>query len=168
MATKEILRTIITVRFNPGRDLLAVIVSWFLVTGALYTATFIVGSDAAGGMLYFLLYAVVTATLFGVGVPLYWTVVVRKRPLSDLGITTRLLGISLVIQVILGGVQYYTALRDTAFPPTSELLPFSLALLPRRDFCLTYINKSANMINKIELHDYIQLQEVIKWPRSLC
>jgi len=129
MATKEILRTIITVRFNPGRDLLAVIVSWFLVTGALYTATFIVGSDAAGGMLYFLLDAVVTATLFGVGVPLYWTVVVRKRPLSDLGITTRLLGISLVIQVILAGVQYYAALRDTAFPPTSELLPLiALAL----------------------------------------
>ncbi len=129
MATNEILHTIFTVRFNPGRDLLAVIVSWFLVTGALYTATFIVGSDAAGGILYFILYAVVTAALFGVGVPLYWTVVVRKRPLSDLGITTRLLGISLIIQVILAGVQYYAALRDATFPPMSELLPLiALAL----------------------------------------
>jgi uncharacterized protein len=129
MATKEILRTIFTVRFNPGRDLLAVIVSWFLVTGALYTATFIVGSDAGGGMLYFLLYAIVTATLFGVGVPLYWTVVVRKRPLADLGITTKLLGVSLVIQVVLAGIQYYSALRDATFPSMGELLPLiALAL----------------------------------------
>ena len=57
-----------------------------------------------------MLYAVVTATLFGVGIPLYWTVVVRNRPLSDLGITTRLLGTSLLIQVILAGVQYFSAL----------------------------------------------------------
>lgn len=129
MATKEILQTIFTFRFNPGRDLLAVIVSWFLVTGALYTATYLVGSEVAGGMLYFFLYAIVTAALFGVGVPLYWTVVVRKRPTSDLGITTRLLGISLVIQVILAGVQYYSALRDAVFPPMNELLPLiALAL----------------------------------------
>lgn len=54
---------------------------------------------------------------------------VRKRPLSDLGITTKLLGISLIIQVILAGVQYYAALRDANFPPTSELLPLiALAL----------------------------------------
>lgn len=56
-------------------------------------------------------------------------VVVRKRPLSDLGITTRLLDISLVIQVVLAGLQYYAALRDTTFPPLSELLPLiALAL----------------------------------------
>ncbi|MGW8251080.1 MAG: CPBP family intramembrane glutamic endopeptidase [Anaerolineales bacterium] len=127
--TKQIFRTITTVRFNPGRDLLAVLVSWFLVTGALYSATFLVGDAVAGGMLYFLLYAVVTATLFGVGIPLYWTVVVRKRPLSDLGITRRYLGISILIQVVLAGLQFYSALNDTVFPPMSELLPLiTLAL----------------------------------------
>lgn len=123
MDAKNIFRTITTVRFNPGRDLLAVLVSWFLVTGALYTATFIAGTDTAGGMLYFFVYAIVTAALFGVGVPLYWTVIVRKRPVSDLGITTRLLGASLVIQVILAGIQYSAALSGAVFPPLSELLP---------------------------------------------
>lgn len=129
MDIKNTLRTIVTVRFNPGRDLIAVLVSWLLVTGALYTATFIIGDDTAGGILYFLFYAIVCATLFGVGIPLYWTVVVRKRPLADLGITTRLLGASLGIQVVLAGTQYYAALRDTTFPPPSELLPLmALAL----------------------------------------
>jgi hypothetical protein len=123
MDTKSILRTITTVRFNPGRDLLAVLVSWVLVTGALYTATFVVGSNTNGGLLYFALYAIVTAALFGVGIPLYWMVVVCKRPIADLGITTRLLGISLAIQVVLAGIQYFSALRGAAFPPASELLP---------------------------------------------
>jgi hypothetical protein len=85
------------------------------VTGSLYTATFIIGSDTGGGFLYFLCYGLVTAALFGVGIPLYWTVVVRKRPLADLGITTRLLGVSLIIQVVLAGVQFFAALRDTTF-----------------------------------------------------
>ena len=123
MDAKNIFRTITTVRFNPGADLLAVIVSWILVTAALYTATFAVGADTAGGMLYFLLYAIVTATLFGVGIPVYWMVVVRKRSLADLGITTRLLGASLAIQLVLAGLQFFAALRDASFPAMSELLP---------------------------------------------
>jgi len=123
MDAKSIFRTMTTVRFNPGRDLLAVLVSWVLVTGALYTATFVVGSDTSGGILYFALYAIVTAALFGVGLPLYWMVVVRKRPLADLGITTRFLGISLVIQVLLTGLLYFTGLSGATFPSFGELLP---------------------------------------------
>jgi uncharacterized protein len=129
MDTKKLLNTIATFRFNPGRDLYAVLASCLLVTGALYTATFIVGTDTAGGMLYFLIYAIVTATLFGVGIPLYWTVVVRRRPLEDIGITRRFLGISLMIQFVIAGFQFFAALRDTSFPAMGQLLPLlALAL----------------------------------------
>ncbi len=129
MDIKQITHTIFSVRFKPGKDLIAVLVSWLLVTDSLYTATFFVGSEVAGGMLYFLFYAVISATLCGVGFPLYWTVKVRKRPLSDLGITRHLLGISILIQIILAGFQYFSALGGATYPPVSELLPLiALAL----------------------------------------
>jgi uncharacterized protein len=57
------------------------------------------------------------------GVPLYWMVVVRKRPLADIGITTRFLAISLAIQVVVAGFQFYAALRNTTFPGMGQLLP---------------------------------------------
>ena len=42
-------------RWNPGRDLVALGLSWLLVVGALYAATFIVGQALWGGMAYFVL-----------------------------------------------------------------------------------------------------------------
>jgi len=121
--TSLFLRELFTFRWKPGKDLAAVAVSWVLVVGALYTATVIVGTDVGGGLPYFFLYAVLTATLFGVGIPLFWTVVIRKRPLSDLGITTHLLGISLLIQLILAVLQYISGFRGLDLPPIEELLP---------------------------------------------
>jgi membrane protease YdiL (CAAX protease family) len=125
----QILTDLFTFRWKPGKDLAAVIVSWFLVVGGLYTATMIVGPTTGGGLPYFFLYAVVTATLFGVGIPLYWTVVVRKRPLSDLGLTTRLLGLSLIIQVVLATLQFFSGFRGVNPPALEELIPLiALAL----------------------------------------
>ena len=48
-------------------------------------------------MAYFFLYAVVGAARCGVGIPLYWTTVVRRRSIADLGITTHWLGRSLAL-----------------------------------------------------------------------
>jgi hypothetical protein len=89
IAIETTVKEILTFRWKPNRDLAAVAISWCLVAGALYTATVIVGPETGGGLPYFFLYAILTATLFGVGVPLYWMVVVRGRPLADLGITTQ-------------------------------------------------------------------------------
>jgi len=97
--------------------------SWVLVVGALYTATVLVGQDVWGGMAYFILYAVVGATLFGVGIPLYWMVVVRKRPLFDLGITTRNWLLSVVLQLAFAALQYIGTLAKSRFPPFDQLLP---------------------------------------------
>jgi membrane protease YdiL (CAAX protease family) len=127
-ATKP-LKVIFEVRWRPNRDLLALGVSWLLVTAALYAATMIVGSSAGGGIPYFLLYAVLAATLFGVGIPLSWTVAVRHRPVSDLGLTSRRLGLSLILQVIFALLLYLTAYRGTQLPSADQLLPLlALAL----------------------------------------
>jgi hypothetical protein len=106
-----------------------VALSWLLVVGALYTATVLVGSETAGGMAYFGLYAILAATVFGIGIPLYWTVVVRKRPISDLGITTNRLWLSLALQVVLAVLVIPGAIRDLRIPGATELIPLiALAL----------------------------------------
>jgi membrane protease YdiL (CAAX protease family) len=80
-------------------------------------------------MAYFALYAVVGATLFGIGLPLYWMVVIQRRPLADLGITTRWLALSLVLQLIFAALQYMGTLARAELPPFEEFLPLmALAL----------------------------------------
>lgn len=113
----------LTVRWQPGRDLGAVFVSWVLVVGALYTATVLVGTEVWGGMAYFLLYGILAAGIFGVGIPLYWTVVVKKRPLSDLGITKRWLWLSLGLQLIFAVGQYAGTLAKSSLPDFESLVP---------------------------------------------
>jgi membrane protease YdiL (CAAX protease family) len=89
----------------------------------------IVGTEIWGGMGYFLLYAVLAAAGFGVGFPIYWTVVIRKKPLSDLGITTRGLWLSLVLQIVCSAVQYAGSLAKSGLPALEEFLPLlALAL----------------------------------------
>jgi hypothetical protein len=116
-------KRIFTVQWKPGRDLIAVLASWVLVVGALYTATVVVGSEAWGGIGYFLLYAVLGAGIFGVGIPLYWTVVIRKRPLSDLGISTRWLWLSLILQVVFAALQYAGTLAKSGIPDFESFVP---------------------------------------------
>jgi hypothetical protein len=43
---------------------------------------------------YFFAYAVLSALLFGIGIPVYGTVVIRKRALTALGITRKDLGLN--------------------------------------------------------------------------
>ena len=122
-------KQVFALRWKPNRDLIVVAISWLLVVGTLYTATVIVGDEVWGGMAYFTLYAIVGALLFGVGLPLYWMVVVQRRPLSDLGITTRGLGLSVVLQLAFAGLQFMGTLANTQLPPFEEFLPLiALAL----------------------------------------
>jgi membrane protease YdiL (CAAX protease family) len=128
-STVTILQRVLTLRWKPNRDLAVVGISWLLVVGALYTANVIVGPDAGGGLPYFLLYAVLAATLFGMGIPLYWTVVIRQRPLADLGVTTRRLGLSIVLQFVFAVLQYMGTLANVQLPPFEQLVPLvALAL----------------------------------------
>jgi len=123
------LRQVFSFHWKPNKDLIVVALSWLLVVGYLYTATVIVGPEVWGGMAYFTLYAVVGATLCGVGLPLYWMVIVQKRPLSNLGITTRTLGLSLILQLVFAGFQFMGTLAKTQLPPFENFLPLiTLAL----------------------------------------
>lgn len=126
----ETAKKIFNVQWRPGRDLPAVLVSWILVVGALYTATEIVGQEVWGGMGYFLLYGVLAAGIFGIGIPVYWTVVVRKKPLAELGITTRWLWLSLALQILFAIIQYAGTLAKGSLPEFGQFVPLlALALV---------------------------------------
>ncbi|MEJ2011176.1 MAG: type II CAAX endopeptidase family protein [Anaerolineales bacterium] len=116
-------------RWQPSKDLLVLAISWILVVAALYSATVLIGPEAAGGMAYFGLYAVLGALIFGVGIPVFWIVIYRKRPLADLGLTTRGLTLSVTLQVVFAVIQYFSAFRGITFPDWGKLLPLiALAL----------------------------------------
>jgi membrane protease YdiL (CAAX protease family) len=129
MYRHAVLTHILDMRWKPSADLLAVAASWVAVVGALYTASVIVGPDTGGGLPYFALYAVLAATVFGMGIPLYWTVVVRRRSVAELGLTLRKWKTSVVLQLLLAVPLYASTLARQELPAPSHLLPLvALAL----------------------------------------
>lgn len=70
-----------------------------------------------------MLYAIATATIIGIGFPVYWMVFRQKRPISDLGITKKNLLISLVLQVIFAAVILPGGFKDLTVPPFEQLAP---------------------------------------------
>jgi membrane protease YdiL (CAAX protease family) len=122
-------KQVFTFRWKPTWDLAVVALSWLLVVGSIYAANVIVGPDLGGGLPYFALYAVLAATLFGIGIPLYWMVVVRQRPLADLGLTLRWWGLSIALQLIFASLQFVSTLAQVQLPSFAELVPLvALAL----------------------------------------
>jgi membrane protease YdiL (CAAX protease family) len=122
---KSILQTIFTFRWNPGLDLVVVLISVILVTASLYTAMIVVTPEVGGGMPYFFLYAGLTACVFGVGLPVVWMVFHRHRPLSDLGITRKWLVWSIILQVVFSIIQFYLTLAKTQVPSLEKVLPLA-------------------------------------------
>ena len=116
-------KQLFTFRWNPNRDLAVVLLSWILVVGALSMSTFVIGPSRWGGMGYFTLYAIIGATLCGIGLPLYWIAVVKKRPLSDLGLTFQNWKLSLAIQILLTLLINVPRLRQLEIPSFQEVFP---------------------------------------------
>ncbi|MEW5747714.1 MAG: CPBP family intramembrane glutamic endopeptidase [Candidatus Thermoplasmatota archaeon] len=125
MHIKEIARSelaeFLKVRWKPERDLLIVLCSYIALVATMFTAFEIVTSDNVAP--YFILYGFVTILLIGVVVPLAYTVLVRKRPLSEVGITKKYWIASLVLGAILGLVTYQGTLAQDELPVFEELMP---------------------------------------------
>jgi membrane protease YdiL (CAAX protease family) len=122
-ALPSLKKEVFTFRWNPNRDLAVVALSWILVVAALSMSTFVIGQETLGGMGYFFMYAIIGATLCGVGIPLYWMVVVKKRPLSDLGLTFRNWKLSLVIQIALTLLVNVPRMLQLNIPPFQQFFP---------------------------------------------
>jgi membrane protease YdiL (CAAX protease family) len=62
------------------------------------------------------------AAVFGIGLPLFWMVVVRHRPISNLGLTFRRWRTSIVLQLILSVILFLTG-PEFDLPPMANLVP---------------------------------------------
>jgi membrane protease YdiL (CAAX protease family) len=101
---QQLLRSVLTLRFRPSADTVVAFGSYLLVVGALYTAFQLFTTAAVAAN--FITYGPVMMAGLGIGIPAFYTALVRRRPLSDIGITTRLLVPSLILGVLLGAQTY--------------------------------------------------------------
>jgi uncharacterized protein len=126
MAGKTI-REVLTLRWRPGRELLAVLLSYLLVVVALLVAfqVFTIERVAAN----FLTFGPLTLVGLGLALPVGYTLLVRRRPLADLGIHTRWLAPSLLIGLLLGWDTYRNTLAALNIEWAWSLLPVALMTL---------------------------------------
>lgn len=116
-------------RWRPNKDTAVALASYALVVAALYLAfqVFTTARVAAN----FITYGVVGLAGFGVALPVLYTVVVRRRPLADIGITTRLLVPSLMLGLVLGTDTYRHTVASLGLTFSAEhaaLLAMTLAV----------------------------------------
>lgn len=90
--------------WKPSRDTVVAAGSYLLVVAGLYLAfqVFTTAQVAAN----FIAFGPVTLAALGVGLPVFYTVLVRKRPLADVGLTFQHLIPSLLLGLLLGWDTY--------------------------------------------------------------
>ncbi len=118
---RHLLREILTVRFQPATDTIVALVSYALVVATLFTAfqVFTTREVAAN----FISYGPIMMAGLGVGIPALYTALVRRRALSEIGITTRHLVPSLVLGVLLGAQTYTATIANLSVAWTLDHLP---------------------------------------------
>ena len=108
-------------RWRPGRDTVAALISYVLVVGGLYLAFQVFTTDSVAAN--FITFGPVTLAGLGVALPLLYTVVVRRRPVADLGLTARGLVPSLILSLVLGWDTYRNTLATLGAGWTQEVVP---------------------------------------------
>ena len=96
-------------KWKPNRDTVTAFVSYLLVVAGLYTAFQIFTTDRVAAN--FITFGPVTLAGLGIAIPVLYTVVVRKRPLADLGITAKQLVPSLILGLLLAWDTYSNTLQ---------------------------------------------------------
>jgi membrane protease YdiL (CAAX protease family) len=98
-------------RWKPDRDTLVALVSYAFVVLGLYTAFQVFTTERVA--LNFITFGPVTLAGLGVALPVLYTVLVRRRSLADLGITSQQLIPSLALGLLLGWDTYRNTLAPT-------------------------------------------------------
>ena len=108
-------------RWQPGCDTVAALVSYVLVVAGLYVAFQVFTTERVAAN--FITFGPVTLAGLGMAVPVLYTVLVRGRPLSDLGLTFERFVPSLIISLILGWDTYRNTLATLDVAWTREVVP---------------------------------------------
>lgn len=100
--------TLADVRWRPNRDTIVALVSYVLVVATLFTAFQIFTTERVAAN--FISFGPLALAGLGVAVPVFYTVLVRRRPLADLGLTKRQLLPALALGLLLGWDTYRNTL----------------------------------------------------------
>jgi membrane protease YdiL (CAAX protease family) len=114
-------------RWQPGRDTLVALLSYLLVVAALYVAFQLFTTERVAAN--FITFGPLGLGLIGIGIPLFYTVVVRERSLADVGITTRHLLPSLGLGLLLGYDTYRNTLATLDVTWGTSVLPLVVMAL---------------------------------------
>jgi membrane protease YdiL (CAAX protease family) len=107
--------------WQPGGDTLAALASYALVVAGLYVAFQVFTTERVAAN--FITFGPVTLAGLGVALPLLYTVLVRRRPLADLGLTVERLAPSLILSLILGWDTYRNTVANSNMGWTREVVP---------------------------------------------
>lgn len=107
--------------WRPNRDTLVALVSYILVVGGLFTAFQVFTTEQVAAK--FITFGPVTLAGLGVVLPVLYTVLVRRRPLADLGLTKHQLAPSLVLSLLLGWDTYRNTIATQNLAWTRDMLP---------------------------------------------
>jgi uncharacterized protein len=110
-------------RWHPGRDTVVAVASYLLLVGVLYTAFQIFTTSRVAAN--FIVFGPIGLALVGIGIPVWYTTWVRRRPLADIGITTRHLLPSLALGLILGYDTYRNTLATLGLSWERSLVPLA-------------------------------------------
>lgn len=109
------------VHWHPNRDTLVALVSYILVVGGLFTAFQVFTTEKVAAN--FITFGPVTLAGLGVALPVLYTALVRKRPLADLGLTTRQLIPSTMLGLFLGWDTYRNTIAAQNIAWTRDMIP---------------------------------------------
>ena len=109
------LKDFLRFRFQPSMDLLIVLISFLILVAGLYAtrSSFPIAS----------IWFPISMFILGILVPIAYNSLVKKRPLSETGISKKYLLRSLVLSLIVSFLLTGTAMARVIIPPFVELLP---------------------------------------------
>jgi membrane protease YdiL (CAAX protease family) len=109
------------VHWHLSRDTLVALASYVLVVAGLYTAFQVFTTERVAAN--FIAFGPITLAGLGVTLPVLYTVLVRRRPLADLGLTVERLLPSLVLSLLLGWDTYRNTLATLDVVWTLDVVP---------------------------------------------
>ena len=111
-------------RFQPSIDLLVVLVSSLVLDICFYVTWQIV--TRANATVFFILCGPVSFFAAGIAVPIAYNSLVKKRPLSEMGISKKHWKKSLVLSAIVCPLPFFRPHTTIAWPTFTQLLPLIL------------------------------------------
>jgi len=109
-------------KFNPNKEILILTLLWMSVVFTIYTAFIIFTTDLVA--LNFITFCVVGISILGIGIPVIYHTLYKKRSFKEIGITKDKLLITIILTIAFSTIQYFLTIHNlTTLPETKVIIP---------------------------------------------